>query len=537
MNTLSVNGASGGGMITPLTSFLVVVAVVLMLCLYAESSRDEVRDFFTAGRSFSTRTSTLALAGEYASAIGVLGITGLVALTGFDGMSVALDLVLSLLVLLLIAQPVRELGRFTIGGIFDSRTPGRAARIAGSVATLVVCLPYLVAQLISIGVVTAHLAGLSGEGAAQICLVLVGTLMVLFVFIGGMRGTSLIQMLKAVLVFVVLLTVCLVVLRTFHWDVNALIDTAAQNSGRPETYYAQGGIHGSGITGQLNYIGLHLTLVLGTAVVPHVVARLSTSRSGAVARRAVVWTVGATALLAAAIVVLGLGAAATVGAPAIADADPRGSTALLMLAGALAGGPGTSVGSIVFTAVACAVFVTTLAVVSGLTLSASAALGHDLYAHVVRQGTLSERQTLRAVRWSVVLVGGCGILLALALFHWHIQFLAAFGISVAASAILPALVYSLFWGRFTRTGLLWSVYGGLLGCVVLTLFGPTVSGSPGALFPAHDFHGYPLEYPGLITVPLGFALGWAGSVLGRGRVTRSSSGRLDHRVRTGAEHD
>ncbi|WUU10395.1 hypothetical protein OG866_01130 [Streptomyces sp. NBC_00663] len=249
----------------------------------------------------------------------------------------------------------------------------------------------------------------------------------------------------------------------------------------------------------------------GSAVFPHILLRVSASRSGPAARRASGAAVVMITLFHGAMVLTGLGAAATLGAGVIASDDAQGNSALFLLARTLAGG-GTG---LLFTMVACAAFITVLSTVAGLTLASSAALAHDLYAKVGRRGAGRETREVNVARAAVLVFGVACVCLAVMLHDWSIVALSSFAAALTASAVLPALVYSLFWKGFTRTGMLWTLYGSLVWCSVLEALGPAVSGGPLALFPARDFHWFPLQNIALASVPVGFLLGWAGSLLGR----------------------
>jgi SSS family solute:Na+ symporter/cation/acetate symporter len=242
------------------------------------------------------------------------------------------------------------------------------------------------------------------------------------------------------------------------------------------------------------------------------------------------------------VAIAGLGAAAVVGDRTITAVDPKGQMSLLLLAGGLEGGTSGAAGSALFTAVACAVFFAVLGVVAGAVLSAAAALAHDVHAHAVRHGRLTEVSEVRSARWAGVGVGVVSIGLAALLQGYNVNFLASLALAVAASSVLPALVYTLFWRRYNRTGLLWTVYGGVATSVGLVLFSPAVSGTPFALFPHSDFHWYPLQTPGLVSIPTAFLLGWVGSVSARGRRDGDGQGEPGYaeaelRILTGAGSD
>jgi SSS family solute:Na+ symporter/cation/acetate symporter len=247
------------------------------------------------------------------------------------------------------------------------------------------------------------------------------------------------------------------------------------------------------------------------------IMRISAMPDGATARRSTRYAFGIVGVYGVALAVLGLGAAAVVGAPMISAVNPNGQAALLLLAGNLAGGPTTTAGITLLTAVACTVFVTVLAVVAGITLTAAATLAHDVHAYAVRRGRLSQAKEVRTVRWAALLFGLVGIGLSVEAQGYNVQFLSMLAVTVAASAVLPALVHSLFWRGYNRTGLLWSVYGGTVLAIGLQLISPTVSGRPGTPFPNQDFAWFPLQSVGIVSIPAAFLLGWAGSRYGARR--------------------
>jgi cation/acetate symporter len=485
---------------------------------------NKVADFYTANRTLTPIQNALALSGDYISAATLIGTTGVVALDGYDGFALALSTVLALGVLLVLARPMRNAGRYTLGDILATRAEGSAPRIAAAVATLAISLPFLIVQLSGAGSATALLLGLTSPGAQQFCTALIGVLMICYTVLGGMKGTSLVQIVKVLLTLGTVLAVALVVISHFNWNLGSLLSAAAQGSGNAGAYLHPGLQLGSSASGRLNFIGLQLTVVLGASVMPHMVMRVNASPNGSAARRSTRYAIGMVGAFCLGVVVIGLGASALIGAKIITFVNPNGQGSLLLLGASLLGGTGTGAGSALFTAVACAVYVTVLAVVAGITLAAAAALAHDVAAHAVRHGKMSQTNEVRTVRWSVLAVGAVGILLSIAAQGYNVQFMSSFAVAVAASAVLPALVYSLFWKGYNKTGLLWTVYGGLLVAVFLQAFSPTVSGSPFALFPTLDFHWFPLQTPGLISVPAAFLLGWAGSARGRRRTAHVAPG-------------
>ncbi|MGW2746568.1 sodium/solute symporter [Streptomyces sp. NPDC001450] len=506
-----------GAQTAVLVSFLAFAGLSLLLCVLAAPERDEVADFYAANRSLTPFQAAIALVGGYMSAATLLSTTGLVAVVGYDGLVLVLSTSLALGVLLILAGPLRNAGRFTIGDILALRMPGAAPRIAAALATLAVSLPFLVVQLSGVGSATALLIGLENPGAQKACIVFVGTLMICYPVLGGMRGTSVVQILKVVIVFGAVAAVAVLVLNRFHWNVNALLAAATRGSGRPDVYLHSGLQLGQDPAGRLDFFGTQLTVVLGLAVMPHMITQINSVADGAAARRASRYALTAISVFCLLVVIAGLGAAALVGDRTITAVDPKGQMSLLLLAGGLEGGTANAAGSALFTAVACAVFVAVLGVVAGAALSAAAALAHDVHAHAVRRGRLTEMREIRSARWSGVGIGGLSILLATLSQGYNVNFLSSLALAVAASSVLPAVVYTLFWQRYNRTGLLWTVYGGLATSIGLNVFSPAVSGTPFALFPHNDFHWYPMQTPGVVSIPTAFLLGWVGSVVARGR--------------------
>ncbi|MFF8610477.1 cation acetate symporter [Streptomyces sp. NPDC015346] len=498
-----------------LAAFVAFIVPVLFLCVLSGPERDRVNDFYTAGRTLRPLRGALVLSGVYLSSATVLGTTGSVAVFGYDGLFIALCTVLSLSVLLLLAVPLRERAGYTLGDTFALRTPGRAVRIAVAVVTLCTCVPYLVVQLSGAGVTTAALLGLSGPGIEKTAVVMIGALVVCTTAFGGMRGTVVIQVIKTVVLVGVAVAVSAVLLHRFHWSTDSLIAAAEQGSGRPAAYLRPGlRFAGSGEpAATLDFVGLMVTIVLGVACLPHVALHVGTAPDAATARRTVRHTLTIVAVFCLATALMGFAASALIGAPAILAADPGGNGALVMLASELAGGSAADTGgALLVVLVASGIFLTTLAVVASVTLAAAGTIAHDLYTHVLRRGRTTEGREVAAARLASAGVGVLSIALAVGVQGWNVLFLTALSLAVAASSLLPALVYSLFWKRYTRTGLLWTLYGGL-GCAVgLQLSGPVFSGNPLALFPDWHLDWFPLQTVVLVSMPVAFLLGRLGSV-------------------------
>ncbi|MZG18661.1 cation acetate symporter [Streptomyces sp. SID5914] len=498
-----------------LIAFMAFIGLSLMMCVLAGPEGDEAADFYTGNRSLSPVMSALALAGDWISAATLLGTCGMVALAGYDGISLAVCSCLAVGGFLLLAGPLRNVGGYSLGDILAARTPGPAARMAAAAATLAVCVPFLVVQLSSVGTATAMLLGMPNPGARQVCTVFIGVAMICYTVLGGMRGTSLIQIVKMAVVLTTMAVLAAAVLSHFHWSLGTLFTSAQQGSGSPGRYYKPGQVMGTSFGDRLDFLGLQLSIVLGGACMPQMVMRIGTTADVPAARRAARYTVIIMAVFSVLVVIAGLGAAGIVGDRALRAVDGSGQMALMLVAGGLEGGTSSASGTLLFTAVACTIFVSLLAVVAGITLTAAAALAHDAHAHVRRRGGLSEQEKVRSARWAVLGVGAVGIGVAVGIQSRNLESLVHLSLTAAAATVLPACLYSLFCKRYNRVGLLWTVYGGLLCVFTLFVVSAAFSGTPGSLMPRLDVHLIELKSTGLIAIPAGFVLGWMGTALGR----------------------
>ncbi|WP_367319258.1 cation acetate symporter [Streptomyces sp. HUAS ZL42] len=489
--------------------FVSVVVVTLFTALLTAPQGDEISEFYLGDRAMSPLRNGLAMCGDHLSAATLLGSTGLVAPTGYDGLLYLGGTVVAwMTVLLLIAEPLHRAGRFTLGDTLALRLPRkqRPVRLALSVCTLAITTLYLVAQLVGSVALLTQFTGEPGATTRTLCVVVIGTIVIVYASLGGMPGATVIQIIKAVML-VSGVTITAVMVLHHHWNVNALLGAAADHSGHGTRFLEPGLRYGAGTASKLDFFSLEPAIVLGLAALPHVLMRLLAPRTGAVLRSSVVWAVGLVGLVWLAAGILGLGATAVVGRDTIAGTDHKGDTAVLLLAHALGGGVLTAL-------LSCLAFVTLLAVAAGLTLAAASSLAHDLYSAVIRRGRASQREELTVARPAAVVIGVLGILLALLAWGTDTATLAFLAFAIAASAILPTIVYTLFWRGFTGRGALIGLWGGLLCSVGLVVFSPVVSSTPTSLYPASDFARFPLQNPGIVSIPAGFLLGWLGSVPG-----------------------
>lgn len=519
-----------------LAIFSVLATLAMLLCILTASDSGDPLDFYTGYRTPLPWTNGLAVAGDYISAATVLSTSGIVALSGYDGVVLVLSTVLSLLLMSAVAEPLWRAGGFTLGDIVARRIPGRSVRAAASAVTLAALLPFLLVQLSVAGALMSFMLGAPDDGVKAVCICVVGALMIGYAAFGGAKGTALVQIVKMVILLGASLTVVLIVMQRFHGSTTDLLHAAEQGSAAGGAYLRQGLEFGAGTRGRLDFVSVQLSVALGTGCLPHVTMRMTTGNDARAVRRSMSWAVGATALFGLFVVVMGVAAAALVGHGPITASDPQGSTSMMLLPQAL-GADFPSFGeAVLYAAVGGAVFMTLLASVAGLTLAAATSIARDLFAQVIRRGRGAQRSELAAARWAVLGIGLPAVVLAVLVRRWNLQVLIALAFCIGASAVAPTLVYSLFWKGFNRRGLLWTLLGGTAAVAVLMIFSTAVSGSPHALFPTHDFHWFPLQTTGIVTVPLGFLAGWLGSRSWSGVRVRRPRPAMEHPVPVGV-HD
>lgn len=514
--------------------FSVFVLLTLGVTVWAGRRTKDATDFYAGGREFSGFQNGLAISGDYMSAASFLGIAGAIALSGYDGFLYSIGFLVAWLVaLVLVAEPLRNSGRYTMGDVLAFRMRQRPVRTAAGISTIIVSIFYLLAQMVGAGALVALLLGISGETGKNLIVVLVGVVMILYVTIGGMKGTTWVQMIKAVLLIGGTLVVTVLVFHKFNYNLSTLLDAAAANSGKGSSFLEPGLKYGVDTTSKINFISLSLALVLGTAGLPHILIRFYTVPTAMAARKSVNWAIGIIGGFYLMTIALGFGAAALLSPKTITDSDAAGNTAAPLLAQEIGGGADSTGGAILLAMISAVAFATILAVVAGLTLASSSSFAHDLYANVIRKGQATDKEEVGAARISSVIIGAVAIGLGIFAGGLNVAGLVALAFAVAASANLPTILYSLFWKRFTTQGALWSIYGGLGSSVLLVLFSPVVTSKPTSMFPEADFAVFPLENPGLISIPLGFLLGWIGSVISKEETAVKKYSELEVRSMTG----
>lgn len=500
--------------------FVGFVLVTLVIIIKLASGKKSAGEFYTASGGFSGRQNGVAIAGDYLSAASFLGIAGAIALQGYDGFLYSIGFLVAWLVaLLLVAELMRNTGRLTMADVLSYRLKQRPVRIATAISVLCVSFFYLLAQMAGAGGLVSLLLGVSGEAAQNLVIALVGVVMIAYVLIGGMRGTTWVQIIKAVLLIAATAVMTVWVLGKYGFNLSGLLDAAVQKNPKVGEKLLEPGVkYGLNTTTKIDFISLSLALVLGTAGLPHVLQRFYTVPTSKEARKSVewaIWLIGGFYLLT---LVVGYGAGALVGSAEINAAPGKANSAAPLLAFHLGGSPLLGIVSGI-------AFATILAVVAGLTITASATYAHDIYKEVIKRGNSTSDQEVRVARISAVVIGLVAILGGMFAKSQNIAFLVALAFAVAASANLPTILYSLFWKRFNTQGALWSIYGGLISTIGLIIFSPVVSGKaplvPGGPSPSMitnpdiDFSWFPLDNPGLVTIPLAFFLGWLGTVMSK----------------------
>ncbi|WP_438272656.1 solute symporter family protein [Streptomyces uncialis] len=513
--------------------FAAFVVATLFITVWAGRQTKDAADFYAGGRQFTGFQNGLAVSGDYMSAASFLGIAGAIALFGYDGFLYSIGFLVAWLVaLLLVAEPLRNSGRYTMGDVLAYRMRQRPVRTAAGTSTIVVSIFYLLAQMAGAGVLVSLLLGITSDSGKVLIVALVGVLMILYVTIGGMKGTTWVQMVKAVLLIGGTLLITFLVLLKFDFNISDLLGSAAENSGQGAAFLEPGLKYGATATSKIDFISLGIALVLGTAGLPHILIRFYTVPTAKAARKSVNWAIGIIGGFYLMTIALGFGAAALISPEEIVASNKAGNTAAPLLALHI-GGVDSTWGAILLATISAVAFATILAVVAGLTLASSSSFAHDIYANVIKKGRATEKQEVRAARWATVAIGVVSIGLGALARDLNVAGLVALAFAVAASANLPTILYSLFWKRFTTRGALWSIYGGLTTAVVLVLFSPVVSGKATSMFPDADFHWFPLENPGIISIPVGFLLGWLGTILSKEPADQGKYAELEVRSLTG----
>jgi cation/acetate symporter len=513
--------------------FLAFIVVTLGITYWASRRSGSSASYFAANRRITAWQNGVAVAGDYMSAASFLGIAGLIAFFGFDGFMYSVGwLVAYLTVLLIVAEPLRNAGKYTMADVLAYRLRPRPVRAWASLSTLTVSTFYMIAQMVGAGALVALLLK-DSHISFHTAVIGVGVLMIVYVVFGGMIATTWVQIVKAILLMSGTILLSFLVMAHFHFSFGEFFNAV--------THVTYTGANGQQVTqdfltpglrfkppyGALDLISLGVALIFGTAGLPHILVRFYTVPDAKTARYSVVWAMVLIGSFYIMTTFLGFGAATIVGRDFI---NKNGGTNMSapLLANALAG-------SVFFAFISAIAFATILAVVAGLTISASTSFAHDFWTNVIHNGTeRAPGEERKVARIAAFVVGAISMTIAIMLGpKANVAFLVALAFAVAASANVPVILFSIFWKRFNTSGAVWGLATGLIGSIVLIFIGPSIMGVDGKHFINHAPY-FPLENPGLLSVPLGFAGAFIGTMLGgREPMAEAKFTELEVRANTG----
>lgn len=482
--------------VTAFLLFLAIVVLTLVITYYASKKTNTTSEFYTAGGGLTGWQNGLAIAGDYMSAASFLGIAGMIALNGFDGFFYSIGfLVAYLVVLYLVAEPLRNLGKYTMADMIAARFNNKKIRGVAALNSIAISIFYMIAQLVGAGALIKLLLGLDYTTSVLI----VGALMTVYVVFGGMTATSWVQIVKAVLLMVGTFVISVMVFAKFDFNLLKMFEHLQTATPLGEKFLNPGNKFKIG----LDTISLNLALVLGTAGLPHILIRFFTVKDATTARKSVVYATWIIGIFYVMTVFLGFGAAAFVGA---ANMDPAGNMGAPLLAQSIGG-------NFLFAFISAVAFATILAVVAGLVLTAASAFAHDFYGHVLKGGKASEKKQMQMAKWASVGVSIISILLALFAQKLNVAFLVSLAFAVAASANLPVILFTIFWRRFNTAGAITGMLVGLFSALILVALSPNVWNPEAGKAILVGEALFPLPNPGIVSIPLGFLAAWVGTLL------------------------
>ena len=502
---------------TALVVFAIVVGVTMVITYFASKRVTTATDFWAAGRGLTGPQNGFAIAGDYMSAASFLGIAGLIYLFGFDGFLYSVGfLVAFLTVLFLLAERMRNSGKYTIADVLAFRLNERPARAAAALGTLSVVAFYLIAQMVGAGVLIEGLVGID----FWLAVLLTGAFMIIYIVAGGMLATSWVQIIKAFMLMAAAVVMSVWVLVKIGNPLDLFTDARSKSSDGED--YLKPGLF---LDTPLDTVSLGIGLVLGTAGLPHILMRFFTVPDAKAARASVMWAMVLIGAFYVMTTFLGFGARAILGRGGEEAAGATGNFALPTLADELGG-------ELFLAIISGVAFATILAVVAGLVISASGAVAHDIWSNIVRRGSDSEKEEVWVAKLAAVGVGALAIGIAIIGGEGlNVSFMVGLAFAVAASANFPALLLALSWRRFNTSGAVTGVLFGVISSIALVVVSPTVW--PGADSEGGAFTFYSLANPAIISVPLGFFGCWLGTMLAKDKATDRSYDELYVRSETG----
>ncbi|MDF2446161.1 MAG: cation acetate symporter [Moraxellaceae bacterium] len=465
-----------------------IIALTMYVTWLAAKRVNSAHDFYTAGGGISGLQNGWAIAGDYLSAASFLGIAGLISLYGYDGFMYSVGFLMAYItVLLVIAEPCRNIGKYTLADILAYRNDPKKTRVAGALSVITVSTIYLTAQMVGGGVLVKTLIGIDYE----VSVVAVGVLMLAYVLFGGMVATTWVQIIKAILLVIASLVLVALVWAPYGFSLPAFLETVVNDPKVQGQVAKLLGDSAGNMTGAelgqrfmepglylkdpLDQISLGLALVLGTAGLPHILMRFFTVPTAQEARKSVIWAMGIIGGFYVLTLFLGMGAAINVGAGDIALIDKGGNMAAPLLAQYLGGGANSMMGNLFLAFVAAVAFATIVAVVAGLVLAAASAMAHDIYVGVIREGHASVAEQVKAARIATVVVGALAIVIGIAAKGQNVAHLVGLAFAVAASANLPCIVLTLYWRRCNTGGIIAGMVVGTFTAIGLVLVSPNMT--------------------------------------------------------------
>ncbi len=468
--------------------FFVIVALTLAITYWAAKRTRTTKEFYAAGRSVSGLQNGFALSGDYMSAASFLGIAGLTSLKGYDGMIYAVGWLVGWPALMfLIAEPLRNLGKYTFADVVAFRLRQRPVRIASAIGGVITLLTYTIAQMVGSGSLIKLMFGIPYEVAE----IIVGAVMLAYVLFGGMIATTWVQIIKAVLLLFGVTLLTILVLAQFGFSPGALYSAVAAK-------YGQTALEpGSLVTSPIEAVSLGLALMFGLLGLPHILMRFYTVPDAKAARKSVLYATGFIGYFYCIIPIVGFGASVLVGRSVITGIDKGGNMAAPLLAELLGGTPFLGF-------IAAVAFATILAVVAGLTLAGASALSHDIYVNVVKHGEASEKEQVKVAKIATVIFGSCAVLLGILFKGQNVAYMVGLTFAIACSANFPALLLSIVWKKFTTQGAVWSILVGTAVSAGMIILSPTVwvdvLKNPAPIIA--------LRNPAIISMTLAFLSGW-----------------------------
>lgn len=499
------DGEDWGGRVLNPTYFLFLIYIIvstLIITYWAAKRSKTPHRFYIASGKLTGFQNGMAIAGDFISAASFLGIIGMVALRGYDGFLYSIGFLVSyIVVLFLVAEPVHRLGIFSLGDVVCARFPGNHMRILMAFSTFIISILYMIPQLVASGFLLRLLLNID----YSVSVLVIGILMTIYVVFGGMIATSWVQIVKTVLLMSGTFLLTLIVFSQFQWDVGKLIEEVKKGTPLGEDFFLSGHLFDN----PLEFLSLQLALVLGTAGLPHILIRLYTVRNTFEVRKSLIsstWIIGLFYIMT---LILGLATVALLGFERLIEGDSTGNLAAPLLAHAVGG-------DFLLAFVSAIAFTTIIAVVAGLVISATTAFSHDIYHHLLKKGKSTEKEQLKAARWSALAIGMISTLFALRLETMNVTFLVSMTFIVAASSIFPVLLLTIYWKRFTYIGAITGVVTGLIASIIFMALGPHIMNPVNGWIKSEPL--LSLYNPGIITIPLGFLGAVLGAVFSRKQV-------------------